>query len=51
MIDNCRMDLLVSVSRAGYGDANERLFLMKYLAAFEEAAGLGAKIYEGENPF
>jgi hypothetical protein len=31
--------------------ANERLFLMKDLAAVEEAVGLGAKIYEGENPF
>jgi hypothetical protein len=30
--------------------ANERLFLMKDLAAVEEAVGLGA-IYEGENPF
>ena len=30
---------------------NERLFLMKDLAAVEEAVGLGAKIYEGENPF
>jgi len=39
------------VFKGRYADANERLFLMKYLAAFEEAAGLGAKIYEGENPF
>jgi hypothetical protein len=31
--------------------ANERIFLMKDLAAVEEAAGLGAKIYEGESPF
>jgi hypothetical protein len=31
--------------------ANERLFLMKDLAAVEEAVGLGAKIYEGENHF
>jgi len=31
--------------------ANERLFLMKDLAAVEEAVGLGAKIYEGEKPF
>jgi len=31
--------------------ANERIFLMKDLAAVEEAVGLGAKIYEGENPF
>jgi len=30
---------------------NERIFLMKDLAAVEEAVGLGAKIYEGENPF
>jgi len=28
--------------------ANERLFLMKDLAAVEEAVGLGAKVYEGE---
>ena len=27
--------------------ANERLFLMKDLAAVEEAVGLGAKVYEG----
>ncbi len=31
--------------------ANERLFLMKNLAAVEEAMGLGAKIYEGEVAF
>ena len=31
--------------------ANERLFLMKDLAAVEEAMGLGAKIYEGEISF
>jgi len=31
--------------------ANERLFLMKDLAAVEEAAGLGAKILEGEIVF
>jgi hypothetical protein len=31
--------------------ANERLFLMKDLAAVEEAMGLGAKIYEGTSPF
>jgi hypothetical protein len=31
--------------------ANERLFLMKDLAAVEEAVGLGAKIYEGEISF
>jgi hypothetical protein len=31
--------------------ANERLFLMKDLAAVEEAVGLGAKIYEGEITF
>jgi hypothetical protein len=31
--------------------ANERLFLMKDLAAVEEAVGLGAKIYEGASPF
>ena len=31
--------------------ANERIFLMKDMAAVEEAVGLGAKIYEGENPF
>jgi hypothetical protein len=28
--------------------ANERLFLMKELAAVEEAVGLGAKVYGGE---
>jgi hypothetical protein len=28
--------------------ANERMFLMKDLAAVEEAVGLGAEIYEGE---
>ena len=31
--------------------ANERLFLMKDLAAVEEAVGLGAKIVEGEIAF
>jgi hypothetical protein len=31
--------------------ANERIFLMKDLAAVEEAVDLGAKIYEGENSF
>jgi hypothetical protein len=31
--------------------ANDRIFLMKDLAAVEEAVGLGAKIYEEENPF
>ena len=31
--------------------ANERIFLMKDLAAVEEATGLGAKIYEGELSF
>jgi hypothetical protein len=31
--------------------ANERLFLMKDLAAVEEAVGLGAKIYEGDISF
>ena len=31
--------------------ANERLFLMKDLAAVEEAVGLGAKVYEGEAYF
>ena len=31
--------------------ATERLFLMKDLAAVEEAVGLGAKIYEGEVSF
>jgi len=31
--------------------ASERLFLMKDLAAVEEAVGLGAKIYEGEVSF
>ncbi|MCX6673049.1 MAG: hypothetical protein NTY37_04635 [Methanothrix sp.] len=31
--------------------ANDRLFLMKDLAAVEEAMGLGAKIYEGASPF
>lgn len=31
--------------------ANERLFLMKDLAAVEEAVGLGAKIYEGAVSF
>ncbi len=30
---------------------NERLFLMKDLAAVEEALGLGAKVYEGESAF
>jgi hypothetical protein len=28
--------------------ANERIFLMKDLAAVEEAVGLGARVYEGE---
>jgi hypothetical protein len=31
--------------------ANERIFLMRDLAAVEEAVGLGAKIYEGEISF
>ena len=31
--------------------ANERMFLMKDLAAVEEAVGLGAKNYEGASPF
>lgn len=31
--------------------ATERLFLMKNLAAVEEAVGLGAKIYEGKISF
>ena len=31
--------------------ATERLFLMKDLAAVEEAVGLGAKVYEGEASF
>jgi hypothetical protein len=31
--------------------ANERIFLMKDLAAVEEATGLGAKVYEGEISF
>jgi hypothetical protein len=31
--------------------ANERIFLMKDLAAVEEAMGLGAKIFEGASPF
>ncbi|MFZ2470548.1 MAG: hypothetical protein WAW52_01270 [Methanothrix sp.] len=31
--------------------ANERIFLMKDLAAVEEAVGLGAKICEGETSF
>ena len=31
--------------------ANERIFLMKDLAAVEEAVGLGAEIFEGASPF
>jgi hypothetical protein len=31
--------------------ANERIFLMKDLAAVEEAVGLGVKVYEGEISF
>ena len=31
--------------------ANQRIFLMKDLAAVEEAVGLGAKVYEGEISF
>lgn len=31
--------------------AINRIFLMKDLAAVEEAVGLGAKVHEGENPF
>ncbi len=31
--------------------ANDRIFLMKDLAAVEEAVGLGAKIYEGKISF
>jgi hypothetical protein len=32
-------------------NANERIFLMKDLAAVEEAVSLGAKIFEGASPF
>jgi len=28
-----------------------RIFMMMDLVAFEEAVGLGSKVYEGENPF
>jgi hypothetical protein len=31
--------------------ANERIFMMKDLAAVEEATSLGAKVYEGEISF
>ena len=31
--------------------ADERIFLMKDLAAVEDAVGLGAKIYEGDISF
>ena len=31
--------------------ANKRIFLMKDLAAVEEAVGLGAKVYEGDVSF
>ena len=31
--------------------ANERIFLMKDLAAVEEAVGLGSKVYEGDISF
>jgi hypothetical protein len=31
--------------------ANERIFLMKDLAAVEDAVGLGAKLYEKPSPF
>ena len=38
-------------SVASEGDCRERIFLMKDLAAVEEAVGLGAKIVEGEIAF
>ena len=38
-------------SMAQIETANERIFLMKDLAAVEEAVGLGARIYEGASSF
>ena len=43
--------LILKNSVAFKETANERLFLMKDLAAVEEAVGLSAKIYEGASPF
>lgn len=51
MQDKKQADIVKDRTMAFKETANERLFLMKDLAAVEEAVGLGAKIYEGENPF
>ena len=46
-----KYSLILKNSVAFKETANERIFLMKDLAAVEEAVGLGAKIYEGEISF
>ena len=51
MQDKKQADIVKDRAMAFKEAANERIFLMKDLAAVEEAVGLGAKIYEGENPF
>jgi hypothetical protein len=43
--------LILKNSVAFKETANERLFLMKDLAAVEEAVGLSAKIHEGDISF
>ena len=43
--------LILKNSVAFKETANERIFLMKDLAAVEDAVGLGAKIFEGDISF
>jgi hypothetical protein len=45
---NAKYAQILKNSVASKETANERLFVMKDLAAVEEAVNLGAKIYEGE---
>jgi hypothetical protein len=49
--DKKQADIVKDRAMAFKKIANERLFLMKDLAAVEEAVGMGAKIYEGASPF
>ena len=49
--NNARYAQILKNSVAFKETANERIFLMKDLAAAEEAISLGAKIYEGEISF
>jgi hypothetical protein len=48
LLKNAKYAQILENSVAFKETANERIFLMKDLAAVEEAMGLGAKIYEGE---